>query len=221
MRFKPISLTFFSIGMFFSNLYSQNNSIRLNYLGLANQLFFEKEIRHKIPPTLSIGYERGIDSSNFSIGVQIGLGYTFLNFSSLNNGTTQNSIVGYKGISLLFDNRYYIKPKKYNPSVEGFFIGIYGGILILNENQFSNYFFDNWSPKDFYLSDRTKILVGGLGFESGYKKVVFNRIFFEALTGIGYGLTTKSQVQLVAENNLRTSRVFNLIRLELAVGYNF
>lgn len=198
--------------------------MKLNLGGLLNPLYFQKEIRPEIPPTLSLGFERGFDSSNFSVGCQINYGNTFMNISTITPGYQYYYVIAYEGVSLFIDTRKYFYFSKHksslNPNHEGFFIGLYSGIQNLNENQYMNYNPDNLTLTDFYINENAKIWILGLGVNVGLKKAINKRFYYEVMSGFGYGFVSKARVPLLEDSDL-SSRALNLIRLELSIGYKF
>lgn len=216
-----ICLTYFCFFRPSDALYAQNNFLKVNLAGLFYPSTFDKEIRSEIPPTISIGFEKGFDSLKFTIGGQLNYGYTLLNFSSVTPGYDHSYIIAFEGISLFIDARkYFIKSRKVvftNQKFEGIFLGLYSGIQNLNENQFVNYNYEDYSLTDFYLDKTQKIWVIGLGLEAGYKKTIYRKIYLEVMGGFGYGYVTKEKVPLQLDNYIN-SRALNLLRFELSIG---
>lgn len=201
-----------------SFLFGQDNFVKLNIAGLLNPMFFEKEIRPSLPPTISIGYEKGLNKSNYSIGVQINYGYTNFHYSNISVDYILHSVITYKGVSLFVDFRKYLKQKKAlntkTLNFEGVFLGLYNSFQNLNENSFINYSHYDHSAKDFYLDESNKILGISLGVEIGYKRTIYKKFYFETNLGMGYGYYTKSIVPK-AYNYI----FLNSLRTELSLGY--
>jgi hypothetical protein len=189
--------------------------------GLFYPLTLDKEIRSEIPPTVSIGFESGFDSLKLSLGGQLNYGYTLLNFSNITPGIDYSHVIAYEGLSLFIEARkYFIISRKVvttNQKFEGLFLGLYSGIQNLNENQFVNYNYEDYSLTDFYLDKTQKIWVIGLGLEAGYKKTIYRKIYLEVMGGFGYGYVTKEKVPLQLDNYIN-SRALNLLRFELSIG---
>jgi hypothetical protein len=220
----PYKALYFLFIFQINSLFAQNNFVKLNLGGLLNPLYFQKEIRPEIPPTISFGFEKGFDSSNFSIGGQINYGNTFMNISTITPGYQYYYVIAYDGISFFTDLRKYFHFSKnktsFNSNHEGFFIGLYSGIQNLNENQYLNYNPDDLTLTDFYINENAKIWILGLGAEVGLKKAINKRFYYEVMGGFGYGFVSKSRVSMLEDSDLK-SRALNLIRLELSVGYKF
>ena len=220
----PYKVLYFLFIFQINSLFAQNNFVKLNLGGLLNPLYFEKEIRPEIPPTISFGFEKGFESSNFSLGGQINYGNTFMSISSITPGFDYSYVIAYEGISLFIDLRKYFYFSKHKtttkPNHEGFFIGLYSGIQNLNENQYINYNPDDLTLTDFYINENVKIWILGLGADVGVKKAINKRFYYEVIGGFGYGFVSKSRVPLLEDSDLK-SRALNLIRLELSIGYKF
>ncbi|MCF8428210.1 MAG: hypothetical protein K9I36_15845 [Bacteroidia bacterium] len=207
------------------SVFAQTNFLKLNLGGLLYSQTFDKELRPLIPPTFSLGFEKGLKNSNYSIGCQINYGYTLFSMYTETDGYKLAAKVAYQGVSLFLDARKYIcfsnAGKLKSDKYEGVFAGVYGGFQKLNENQFVNYDPINHDIQNYYLNESEKIWILGLGLNAGYKKSINNNFYFEILGGLGYGYVSKAEVQIWDSYGNSKIRALNLTRAEFSVGYKF
>ncbi|HEY9084122.1 MAG TPA: DUF3575 domain-containing protein [Vicingaceae bacterium] len=210
MKFSKI-IILISIVSCLSEVFSQSNAIKLDFLGIGGPMFRPS-------------FERTF-GKNFSalITYEIGKYETGEVKYTSNDVTKTEEVYNVKGWGVMPELRFYI-PNKRRTAPTGFFMGIHYRYRQITEN-----FTDSRSiGEKLILSDTTisnDAIMHDYGFNFGYKLVFGGRIGLDLLAGYGYSFgkwkteTDRNKIDSFFAKQMDGFE--NRLRLEISLAYFF
>ena len=212
MKFSKI-IILISIVSCLSDVFSQTNAIKIDFLGIGGPIFrpsFERTFGKNFSTLIT--YEFG----KYETGE--------LEHTPSNTEVTRiEEVYNVKGWGIMPEVRYYI-PNKRRTAPTGFFLGLHYRYRLITEN-----FIDSKNVNNrIILSDTTisnDAIMHDYGFNLGYKLVFSGRIGADLLMGYGYSFgkwkTETDRDKIDSFFAKQMDGFENRLRLELSLAYFF